>query len=57
VPKSDLVTHGYDLSLSRYKDVIHTEVAHRQPQEILADLANLEEQIQLALDDLRGILE
>ena len=38
VPKADLVAESYDLSLNRYKEVVHTEVAHRHPHEILADL-------------------
>jgi hypothetical protein len=38
VPKADLVAQGYDLSLNRYKEVGHEEVAHRPPMEILAEL-------------------
>src|SRR6202795_4932999 len=37
VPKADLVAHGYDLSLNRYKEVVHEEVQHRAPQEILVN--------------------
>jgi type I restriction enzyme M protein len=51
VPKSDLAVEGYDLSLNRYKEVVHKDVAHRPPKEILADLAKLETEIQ------RGMLE
>ena len=40
VPKADIVAQGYDLSLNRYKEVVHEEVEHRPPQEILADLAS-----------------
>src|SRR5690242_14894909 len=29
VPKADLAAQGYDLSLNRYKEVVHAEVAHR----------------------------
>ena len=31
-----IVAQGYDLSLNRYKEVVHAEVAHRPPGEILA---------------------
>ncbi|HEY5751668.1 MAG TPA: hypothetical protein VIT21_00835, partial [Chthoniobacterales bacterium] len=31
VPKADLAAQGYDLSLNRYKEVVHAEVAHRPP--------------------------
>ena len=46
VPKADIAAQGYDLSLNRYKEVVHEEVEHRAPKEILADLAKLEEEIQ-----------
>ena len=28
VPKADIAAQGYDLSLNRYKEVIHEEVDH-----------------------------
>ncbi len=43
VPKADIAAQGYDLSLNRYKEVVHEEVEHRAPKEILADLAKLED--------------
>jgi type I restriction enzyme M protein len=57
VPKADLVEQGYDLSLNRYKEVVHEEVAHRPPQEILADLATLEAEIQQGMKELGGMLD
>lgn len=57
VPKADIVAHGYDLSLNRYKAVVNAEVAHRQPKEILAELARLEKEIQRGLKDLEGMLK
>ena len=42
VPKADIVAQGYDLSLNRYKEVVHEEVEHRPPLEILAELAKIE---------------
>jgi type I restriction enzyme M protein len=56
VPKADLVAQGYDLSLNRYKDVVHEEVQHRPPRELLADLAKLEAEIQHGLKELEGML-
>src|SRR2546426_959804 len=46
VSKADLVEQGYDLSVNRYKEVVHEEVQHRPPRELLADLAKLEAEIQ-----------
>ncbi|SCE88761.1 type I restriction enzyme M protein [Micromonospora viridifaciens] len=56
VPKADIVEQGYDLSLNRYKEVVHEEVAHRAPLEILADLERLESEIQQGLADLKAML-
>lgn len=56
VPKSDIVAAAYDLSLNRYKEVVHDEVQHRPPREILADLAKLEGEIQDGLKELEGML-
>ena len=56
VPKADIIAQGYDLSLNRYKEVVHDEVEHRHPKEILADLARLEAEIQQGLTDLEARL-
>ena len=57
VPKADLVAQDYDLSLSRYKEVVHEEVTHRPPKEILADLGKLEAEIQQGMKELEGMLK
>ena len=56
VPKADIAAQGYDLSLNRYKEVVHEEVAHRPPGEILQSLANLEAEIQQGFKELEGML-
>jgi type I restriction enzyme M protein len=45
VPKADIAANGYDLSLNRYKEVVHQPVNHRAPAQILAELARLEDEI------------
>ncbi|MDP3925775.1 MAG: DNA methyltransferase, partial [Hydrogenophaga sp.] len=45
VPKADIAANGYDLSLNRYREVVHQQVNHRAPADILAELARLEEAI------------
>jgi len=57
VPKAEIVAAGYDLSLNRYKEVVHKEVLHRAPKDILADLEKLETEIQQGLKDLEGMLK
>jgi type I restriction enzyme M protein len=56
VPKSDLVAHSYDLSLNRYKEAVHAEVAHLAPREVLANLAKIEAEIQEGMKELGGML-
>ena len=56
VPKADIAAQGYDLSLNRYKEVVHEAVEHRPPKEILAELAKLEEEIQRGMKELEGML-
>jgi len=56
VPKDDIVAQGYDLSLNRYKDIVHDDVEHRPPLEIISDLEKLEGEIQSGLTELREML-
>ena len=57
VAKDDIVAKGYDLSLNRYKEVIHEEVAHRPPGDILRALGQLEAEIQQGMKELEGLLK
>ena len=56
VPKIDIAAQGYDLSLNRYKEVVHEEVAHRAPVEILKALGQLEVEIHQGMKELEGML-
>jgi type I restriction enzyme M protein len=56
VPKADIAAQGYDLSLNRYKEVVHEEVEHSAPREILAELAELETEIQKGMKELEGMI-
>ncbi|MFN7897538.1 MAG: hypothetical protein ACK5Q6_15550 [Cyanobacteriota bacterium] len=49
-------TQGYDLSLNRYKELVHDEVEHRPPQEILAELRAIEQEILQGIEELEGVL-
>ncbi len=57
VPKADIAAQGYDLSLNRYKEVVHDPVQHRPPREILVGLAKLEAEIQQGMKELEGMLK
>jgi len=63
-PVRELLNHssfrkrqGYDLSLNRYKEVVHEEVTHRPPGEILNNLAKLEKEIITGMKELEGMLK
>jgi type I restriction enzyme M protein len=56
VYKGDIAVQGYDLSLNRYKEVIHEEVEHLPPREILTNLAKLEVEIQQGMKALEEML-
>src|ERR1039457_5319416 len=56
VPKADIAAQGYDLSLNRYKEVVHEEVEHKAPKEILAELEKLETEIQKGMKELEGMV-
>ncbi|WP_445289191.1 type I restriction-modification system subunit M [Variovorax atrisoli] len=57
VPKADIEANGYDLSLNRYREVVHEEVAHRKPAEIIAELQRLEGEITTGTKALEEMLK
>jgi type I restriction enzyme M protein len=56
VPKGNIECNDYDLSINRYKEVVHAENEHLPPKEILAKLALLEAEIQACMKELEGML-
>ena len=56
VPKADIVAQNYDLSLNRYKEVVHEEAQHRPPLDIITDLETLESEIMSGLSNLKASL-
>jgi type I restriction enzyme M protein len=57
VAKSDIVTNGYDLSLNRYKEVIHEQTEHIAPIQLINEIKKLEKEIQTSLDDVERLLK
>ena len=57
VPKADIAAQGYDLSLNRYKEVVHEDITHRTPGEILKKLAGIETEIVKGIKELEGMLK
>ncbi|MCW2410406.1 MULTISPECIES: type I restriction-modification system subunit M [unclassified Sphingobium] len=56
VSREDIVAAGYDLSINRYKEVVHAEVEHAAPADIIRELRALEEEIAKGLTALEGML-
>jgi type I restriction enzyme M protein len=56
VPKAEIAAAGYDLSINRYKEVVHETAEHRPPKEVIAELKALEKEIADGLDELEGML-
>jgi len=56
VPKAEIAAADYDLSLNRYKEVVHETAEHRPPKEIIAELRVLENEIAEGLDELEAML-
>jgi len=56
VPRAEIEANGYDLSINRYKEVVHAQVQHRAPGEILAELRALEGEIASSMDALEKML-
>ena len=56
VPKADIVAQGYDLSINRYKEIVHDEEKHRPPLEIIANIEQLEVDIAAGIAELKAML-
>src|SRR5882762_9242548 len=56
VPKAEIAAAGYDLSINRYKEVVHEAAEHRPPKEVSAEFKVLEKEIAKGLDELKGML-
>jgi len=57
VPKAEIKTNEYDLSINRYQEIVYEEVQYDPPQKILADLKAMEAEIQSGLEKLEGMLK
>jgi len=56
VPKAEIAGNDYDLSINRYKEVVHEAVEYAPPQKILAELKALEAEIVQGMEELEGML-
>jgi type I restriction enzyme M protein len=57
IQKAEIIANKYDLSLSRYKQVVYERIEHTSPKQLIKDLKLLEAEIQIGLSDLEGLLK
>lgn len=57
VPLSEIKENGYDLSISRYKEIVYEEVQYEKPEVIIEKIEALESEIQKGLKDLKALLK
>ena len=56
MPISEIKENGFDLSISRYKEIEYEEVQYEKPEVIIEKIAALESGIQSGLEDLKTLL-
>ncbi len=57
VPKDEIVSNDYDLSINKYKQTEYKAVEYPPTNEILAQLRELEKQIAVVMDELEKLLK
>lgn len=56
VPKEEIVSYDYDLSINRYKEVEIITQEYEKPQQILNEICSLEEEIRSGFGELKTIM-
>jgi type I restriction enzyme M protein len=56
VPADEIRANNYDLSINKYKDIVHDEVDYEEPKKIIADMKKIEADISAGLKELEGML-
>ncbi|MEU0050747.1 class I SAM-dependent DNA methyltransferase [Streptomyces sp. NPDC006309] len=56
VPRAEIAANDYDLSINRYREVVHEEVEYPEPADLIENLKKLDAQIRAGLEELEGML-
>ena len=56
VPKEEIVSNGYDLSINKYKEIEYVPVEYPPTSEIIAEIKELQKKISEGLDELEEML-
>ncbi|KAB2881545.1 SAM-dependent DNA methyltransferase [bacterium] len=57
VPVTDIRSNKYDLSISRYKEIVHTEIEYEKPDVIMNKILELEKGIEKDVEEIRGMMK
>ena len=56
VDKKEIVDNKYDLSINRYKKIVHKAVEYEKPEKIIKDIKKLEAEIMKGVEELEGMV-
>jgi type I restriction enzyme M protein len=56
VPKSEITTNDYDLSINRYKEIVYEEVKYEKPEVIIEEIERLDKERGSILSSLKELL-
>lgn len=57
VPVSEIEANDFDLSINRYKEIVYEKVEYDEPSKILTDIEEIEKEIGLGLQELKGMID
>jgi type I restriction enzyme M protein len=55
VPKAEIASQDYDLSISRYHAFVNEDDHHRSPHEIITELIKLDDEVRAGIEDLAAL--
>ena len=56
VPKEEIVSNGYDLSINKYKEVEYIAEEYPEPKEIIAEIETLMNELSTGLAELKELI-
>ena len=57
VPAIEIRENGYDISISKYKEIEYEEVAYEKSEVIMLKIEGLEDQIKINISELKDMLK
>lgn len=57
VPKDEIVTNGYDLTINKYKEVEREKIEYEKPETVLARIKELQSKIDQAIASYEGLIK